>query len=179
MPKGLEANEADIQKRLNSYRKRFCNLTAFVQETKNRYSRWFNKKNNRRGTLWSERFESTLLETPKTIREAALQIELTAVTEGLASHPKDYPWCGYAQALGGSKRARRGLCRITGHPIDNWKIKGTQKTPEPPPTASSSNPPSRTSQWREVLRRLRATVKPPDLQQYLRIPQKTPPYFMH
>ncbi len=124
---GLEENEAEIQKLLNSYRKRFCNLTPFVQEVKNRYSRWHNKKNNRRGTLWAERFESTLLETPKAIRDTAIQIELAAITEGLASHPKDYPWCGYAQALGGSKRARRGLCRITGHPIDNWKIKGTQK----------------------------------------------------
>ncbi|MBB5034831.1 hypothetical protein HNQ65_004439, partial [Prosthecobacter vanneervenii] len=32
-----------------------------------------------------------------------------------------YRWCGYAEALGGSRRAQRGLCKALGKPVDGWK----------------------------------------------------------
>ncbi|MBB5033957.1 hypothetical protein HNQ65_003547, partial [Prosthecobacter vanneervenii] len=40
---------------------------------------------------------------------------------GLVKDPKDYRWCGYAEALGGSRRAQRGLCKALGKPVDGWK----------------------------------------------------------
>jgi len=38
--------------------------------------------------------------------------------------PKDYRWCGYAEALGGSRRAQRGLCKAMGKPVDGWQTAG-------------------------------------------------------
>ena len=32
--------------------------------------------------------------------------------------PKDYRWSGYAEAVAGSKRIRRGLCRVMGVPYE-------------------------------------------------------------
>ena len=39
---------------------------------------------------------------------------------GLVKDPKDYRWCGYAEAVANSKRARRGLCRVMERPLDSW-----------------------------------------------------------
>ncbi|MFC5457186.1 hypothetical protein [Prosthecobacter fluviatilis] len=36
----------------------------------------------------------------------------------------DYRWCGYAEALGGSRRAQRGLCKAQGKPVDGWRSAG-------------------------------------------------------
>ena len=35
--------------------------------------------------------------------------------------PPDSYWCGEAEAFGGSKRARSGLCRVMGRPVDSWE----------------------------------------------------------
>jgi exodeoxyribonuclease V beta subunit len=39
----------------------------------------------------------------------AAYIDLNPVRAGLVKDPKDYRWCGYAEALSGSRRAQRGL----------------------------------------------------------------------
>jgi len=42
------------------------------------------------------------------------------VRAGLVEDPKDYRWCGYAEAVSGIRRAQRGLSKITGTPVDGW-----------------------------------------------------------
>jgi hypothetical protein len=43
--------------------------------------------------------------------------------------PKDYRWTGYGEATGGSKRARRGLCKVMEAPLDSWDERRGQLTP--------------------------------------------------
>ncbi|MDP1588643.1 MAG: hypothetical protein Q8M07_12920 [Prosthecobacter sp.] len=38
--------------------------------------------------------------------------------------PKDYRWCGYAEAMSGSRRAQRGLSKVTAKPVDGWEAAG-------------------------------------------------------
>ncbi|HYF36414.1 MAG TPA: hypothetical protein VD994_14055, partial [Prosthecobacter sp.] len=47
-------------------------------------------------------------------------IDLNPVRAGVARDPKDYRWCGYAEAMGGSRRAQRGLCKAMSKPVDGW-----------------------------------------------------------
>jgi len=112
--------EADADKFLLKYKRRFCDLSLFIKEVKERFSRWFNKKHERRGTLWMDRFKSVLVENGEALRTMAAYIDLNAVRAGLVEDPKDYRWCGYAEAMGGSKQARRGLCRVMEKPLDSW-----------------------------------------------------------
>jgi hypothetical protein len=110
------------EQRLAALKKRFCDLSLFVKEVKERFSRWFNKRRGRRGTLWMDRFKSVLVEGKgEPLRTMAAYIDLNPVRAGLVKDPKDYRWCGYAEALGGSRRAQRGLCRALGKPVDGWK----------------------------------------------------------
>ena len=113
------------EQRLAALKKRFCDLSLFVKEVKERFSRWFNKRRGRRGTLWMDRFKSVLVEGKgEALRTMAAYIDLNPVRAGLVKDPKDYRWCGYAEALGGSRRAQRGLCKAQGKPVDGWKSAG-------------------------------------------------------
>ena len=68
-----------------------------------------------------------LVEDGKALRTMGAYIDLNSVRAGLCKDPKDYRWCGYAEAVAGSKRARRGLCRVLDRPLDSWDEKPTKK----------------------------------------------------
>jgi hypothetical protein len=59
----------------------------------------------------------------------ALYIDLNPVRAGLVEDPKDYRWTGYGEATGGSKRARRGLCKVMEAPLDSWEERRGELTP--------------------------------------------------
>jgi len=111
--------------KIDALKKRFCDLSLFVKEIKERFSRWFNKRRGRRGTLWMDRFKSVLVEGKgEPLRTMAAYIDLNPLRAGVAKDPTSYRWCGYAEALGGSRRAQRGLCKALSKPVDGWKRAG-------------------------------------------------------
>jgi putative transposase len=111
--------------KLERIQRRFCDLSLFVKEVKERFSRWFNKRRERRGTLWMDRFKSVLVEgRGEPLHTMAAYIDLNPVRAGLVEDPKDYRWSGYGEAMGGSQRARRGLAKVTGRPVDGWEKAG-------------------------------------------------------
>ncbi|MBB5037580.1 transposase [Prosthecobacter dejongeii] len=113
--------EARVQEKLEALYKRFCDLSLYVKEVKERFSRWFNKRRGRRGTLWMDRFKSVMVESGgEALRTMAAYIDLNPVRAGLVEDPKDYRWCGYGEAVGGSRRAQRGLCKAVAKPVDGW-----------------------------------------------------------
>jgi putative transposase len=117
--------ESLAQQKVEAIKKRFCDLSLFVKEVKERFSRWFNKRRGRRGTLWMDRFKSVLVEgRGEALRTMAAYIDLNPLRAGLVKDPKNYRWCGYAEALGGSRRAQRGLCKAIGKPVDGWQSAG-------------------------------------------------------
>jgi putative transposase len=125
-------NETAVQKKLDSFKHRLCDLSRFVKEVKERFSRWYNKRHQRQGTLWMDRFKSVLIEAnlgkkdqPESaridvVRAMAAYIDLNPVRASLVQDPADYPWCGYSEAIAGKRNAQRGLCRIMQKPVDSW-----------------------------------------------------------
>lgn len=90
---------------------RMGEVSVFMKEFKQRFSRWFNRHSERFGTLWAERFKSVLVEdSPRAVQTVASYIDLNPVRAGLVEDPKEYRHCGYAAAVGGGNgRLRRGL----------------------------------------------------------------------
>ena len=89
---------------------RMGDVSVFMKEFKQRFSRWYNRHTGRFGTLWAERFKSLLVEdTPGAVRMVAAYIDLNPVRAGLVQDPKDYRFCGYAKALAGNEVLRLGL----------------------------------------------------------------------
>ena len=90
-------------------------LSPFMKLVKQRFSIWFNRRHRRFGTLWAERFKSVLLEpTGRTLITVAAYIDLNCVRAGLADDPKDYRFCGYAEAVAGREAPRHGLISVLG-----------------------------------------------------------------
>jgi putative transposase len=85
-------------------------VSAFMQLVKQRFSIWFNRTHERFGTLWAERFKSVLVDADgPALRTVASYIDLNCVRAALAADPKDYRFCGYAEAVAGNTAACRGL----------------------------------------------------------------------
>jgi putative transposase len=103
--------------------RRMGDVSAFMKELKQRFSRRYNEGHDRFGTLWAERFKSVLVEDDsEALRTVAAYVDLNSVRAGLAGDPKDYRFCGYAEALGGDARARAGLLSVMGE--TDWERGG-------------------------------------------------------
>jgi hypothetical protein len=91
-----------------------------MKTVKQRFSIWYNRNHgNRRGTLWMDRFKSVLVEGKgNPLQTMAAYIDLNPVRAGLIEDPKNYRFCGYAEAVAGCKPARTGLSLIWGTHAD-------------------------------------------------------------
>jgi REP-associated tyrosine transposase len=106
-----------VQRLLDRYRRRMYDISIFIKELKGQFAQWYNKRHNRYGVLWAERFKSVLLESGETLAAVAAYIELNPVRAGLCADPTDYRYCGYAEALAkGCPVARQGIRTILGQP---------------------------------------------------------------
>ena len=92
---------------------RMGDVSMFMKMLKQRYSIWYNHSTERFGTLWAERFKSVLVEDSHiTLQIVGAYIDLNPIRAGLCQDPKDYRYCGYGEAMGGSERARSGICKL-------------------------------------------------------------------
>jgi hypothetical protein len=90
--------------------KRMGNLSMCVKLIKQRFSIWYNRNTLRKGTLWGERFKSVVVENSvNALKTVAAYIDLNPIRAGLVEDPKDYRYCGYSEAVAGSKEASAGL----------------------------------------------------------------------
>ena len=100
--------------------KRMGNISEFEKVLKQGFSSWYNRRHNRRGTLWMERFKSVMVEDSLEARGImATYIDLNPVRAEMVEDPKNYRHCGYGAAMGGDERCRRGIMKVTG--IDDWQ----------------------------------------------------------
>jgi len=114
---GEEADE--IRRKLLA---RMGDVSEYMKAVKQRFSVWYNRSHQRYGTLWAERFKSVLVEgRGNPLQTMAAYIDLNPVRAGLVKDPKDYRFCGYAEAVAGERRARRGLALV-------WSGRGSGNT---------------------------------------------------
>jgi len=123
---GLRARGAaeEVEALRGRYLYRMGDISEFMKTLKQRFTQGFNRSRGRRGTLWEERFKSVLVERGHALRTLAAYIDLNAVRGGLTKDPAAYRYCGYGEAMAGSRRAREGLGTVVvsaGQPAD-WRM---------------------------------------------------------
>jgi len=92
---------------------RMGDVSVMMKTLKQRFTMWFNHSRDRFGPLWAERFKSVLVEGDRfALRTVAAYIDLNAVRAGLVEDPVNYRFCGYGEAMGGSRLARAGLAVV-------------------------------------------------------------------
>lgn len=105
-----QGNDARVEAELEELRSRMVDLSQYMKTLKQRFTQWYNARRERRGTLWEDRFKSVLVEGGRhALLAMSAYIDLNALRAGVVEDPKDYRWCGYAEALAGERRARAGL----------------------------------------------------------------------
>lgn len=93
--------------------RRMHDVSWFMKTIKQRFAQILNFEKHRFGPVWAERFKSVLVEGDRfALRTVAAYVDLNAVRAGKVEDPKDYRFCGYAEAVAGNKSARGGLAVI-------------------------------------------------------------------
>jgi REP element-mobilizing transposase RayT len=100
-------SDEDIQKRYENFygderafatgqipslREKLSSLSEFVREIKVGFTRYYNKRYNRRGYFWGDRFKSVIVEKGETLINCLAYIDLNPLRAGLVERPEDYRW---------------------------------------------------------------------------------------
>ena len=80
-------------KEYEKFSKKWTDLSEFVREVKQTFSRYFNKRHNRRGFFWGERFKSLIVEEGLTLVNLLAYIDLNPIRAGIVKRPEEYKWC--------------------------------------------------------------------------------------
>jgi REP element-mobilizing transposase RayT len=107
-----QGNTHGAEKLRNKFFRRMWDLSQFMKTLKQRFTRWFNRQHERKGTLWEERFRSTLVESGLAARTVAGYIDLNPVRARMVKEAENYRWCSFAEAVAGKQHAREGLQRV-------------------------------------------------------------------
>lgn len=104
---------ASIEADKRRYLVRMHDISEFMKQLKQRFSRWYNQRNQRSGALWDTRFKSVLVQPGLPLRTVAAYIEMNPVRAGMEKSPHFYRYCGFGEAIGGNSKAREGIRLIT------------------------------------------------------------------
>ena len=116
LEEALKTNSDEGQRIRAVLQARMGDVSEFMKTLKQRFSIWFNRSRERYGPVWCDRFKSTVVEDdPAVLRTVAAYIDLNPVRAKLVDDPKDYRFCGYAEALSGQGQLREALCAMTLH----------------------------------------------------------------
>ncbi len=109
-----KAGHHECAERLKArYTYRMYNVSEYFKTLKQCFSQWYNCRNGRHGPLWEQRFKSIIVEgSDHALFTIAAYIDLNPIRAGLVSDPENYRYCGYGEAMGGSRMAQEGIRRV-------------------------------------------------------------------
>jgi REP element-mobilizing transposase RayT len=73
-------------------REKLSSLSEFVREIKVGFARYYNKRHNRRGYFWGDRFKSVIVDKGETLINCLAYIDLNPLRAGLVERPEEYRW---------------------------------------------------------------------------------------
>ncbi len=74
------------------FRMKWGNLSEYVKEIKQTFSRFYNRRHDRKGFFWSDRFKSVLVDEGETLINCLAYIDLNPVRAGIVEKPEEYRW---------------------------------------------------------------------------------------
>ena len=75
-----------------SLRKKLSSLSEFMREIKVGFARFYNRRHNRRGYFWGDRFKSVIVENGETLINCLAYVDLNPLRAGLVERPELYRW---------------------------------------------------------------------------------------
>ncbi len=90
---GADTKQHLGEERIQFFREKWSNLSEYVREIKQTFSRFYNKRHDRKGFFWGERFKSVIVGDGDTLINCLAYIDLNPIRAGLCKVPEDYRWC--------------------------------------------------------------------------------------
>jgi REP element-mobilizing transposase RayT len=113
LPGGKHHWEDELEMHLG----RMHDLSVFMQLLKQRFTMGRNRSRGTKGTIWTERFKSVLVEDRSGERNpvqiVGAYIDLNPVRAGVVGDAKDYPHSGFGSACMGNTSAQQGLSDLS------------------------------------------------------------------
>ena len=72
-------------------REKLSSLSEFMREIKIGFARFYNRRHNRRGYFWGDRFKSVIVDKGKTLVICLAYFDLNPLRAGLVERPEQYP----------------------------------------------------------------------------------------
>jgi hypothetical protein len=94
-------------------RRRLGSISCFVQEFKQVFSRWYNKKYNRTGYLWGGRFKGIAVSIGEAQLACSAYIDLNPVRANIVKRPEDYRWSSLGLRVRSPGRANKFLSPLS------------------------------------------------------------------
>lgn len=106
---------------LQPHTRRMGDLGLMMKTLKQRFTQWFNRRHERRGTLWEDRYRSVIVEKSDSdgsmggvAKIVAAYIDLNPVRAGITSDPAAYPWCGFGASVANEMASRASIAQLWG-----------------------------------------------------------------
>ena len=80
-----------------------ASLGRLLKRLAGRQTRWVNRREGRRGTLWEGRYKSSPIQTEVYLHRCSRYVELNPVRAGLVARPEQYRWSSFAAKIGRAK----------------------------------------------------------------------------
>ena len=75
-----------------SLRMKLSSLSEFMREIKVNFARFYNRRHNRRGYFWGDRFKSVIVDKGETLVNCLAYIDLNPLRAGMVDRPEKYRW---------------------------------------------------------------------------------------
>jgi len=77
---------------ISHFRSKWEDLSEFIRDIKQGFSRFYNRRHNRRGFFWAERFKSVIVDNGDTLINCLAYIDLNPVRAEMVEKPEQYRW---------------------------------------------------------------------------------------
>ena len=102
--KKIELNPSINPERCAEVAEQVINISSFLSIFQQRFTCYINRVHKRRGTLWADRFKSTILEgSQESLWNCVKYVELNPVRAGIVEDPADYRFCSWGRFCGSGK----------------------------------------------------------------------------
>ncbi len=81
-------------------------ISGLMREVAGEFSRYYNRRKERRNAFWGDNFHATLVEGGDYLWRCLCYIELNMVRCGVVSHPREWKWVGLHEIMGTRRRYR-------------------------------------------------------------------------
>ena len=86
------------------------------------FTRYYNKRHNRRGYFWGDRFKSVIVEKGETLINCLAYIDLNPLRAGLVERPEDYRWNSLGYHVQTGNKDNFCLCPSGKRFPDGWRV---------------------------------------------------------